>query len=568
MASSKLYSTIGIIFDVFSIVVSLSDFSTDIFIMTIWYSANRMTFFWIGMIILILAQISYVVLFYTVHKPKSPTSFMKALCTTFPLIPFYSILMYLVTDQKSAFRQCDCWCTFNSYTLEHGVEDTELSLNQVLANKFVKNLGFVLEAICEAFPMSILQLIYIVYYNEPSTVAITSILISMTSVCSKCFLLTATTLEDSRWSLKRFLWLCFVVDFIGSFFIVSYAFYTPSNSDIEKPFLLLRSIMQWQSIICVIPMSFIMAIIMSAEDGCFAICSFPLMLFASLLSLSIFNSVCFGLLLIYCGSYSRMPWQAGASQSYQRLFKWILDEPRAITRDDDFDQILVSKRQDRIIRVCTLNKVLMDSSSGRRDRSFYEYLNAESVSNFCNVTWTKMRTKHRGYIFTSRIDKRNAQILKAIWFDYYAKRYFKPNINDCTKTCLFFVNFIFGPMYGISRLFNISLVVVMPLYLWSAEGMYIFWKMDLFQILLWIGYCIVMLILMISAVPVFQDEFYLWHIAPDETKYPVILEKYVFEYYWKIVTFPIIESMLTERLSADIAHVIFQYLKDSYSQIE
>lgn len=56
---------------------------------------------------------------------------MKALCTTFPLIPFYSILMYLVTDQKSAFRKCDCWCTFNSYTLEHGVEDTELSLNQV-----------------------------------------------------------------------------------------------------------------------------------------------------------------------------------------------------------------------------------------------------------------------------------------------------------------------------------------------------------------------------------------------------------------------------------------------------
>merc|ERR1712079_862078 len=108
----------------------------------------------------------------------------------------------------------------------------------------------------------------------------------------------------------------------------------------------------------------------------------------------------------------------------------------------------------------------------------------------------------------------------------YAKRYLSPSNNECTNAFLLVVTFVFAPLYVISRMFNITLVVMVPLFLWGTEGMDIFWKMDLFQILLWIGYLVAMLIWMMTAMFVFREEFYLWHIAPDETKYPVILEEF------------------------------------------
>ena len=55
---------------------------------------------------------------------------------------------------------------------------SELSPQQQwLENKVFKHLLFLIEAIFEAFPQSILQLTAIVYYNEPNWISILSILI-------------------------------------------------------------------------------------------------------------------------------------------------------------------------------------------------------------------------------------------------------------------------------------------------------------------------------------------------------------------------------------------------------
>ena len=56
-------------------------------------------------------------------------------------------------------------------------------------------MGFLIAAMIEAFPQPILQLTAIVNYNEPNWIYILSILISMSSVCSKLFLVTATAVE-------------------------------------------------------------------------------------------------------------------------------------------------------------------------------------------------------------------------------------------------------------------------------------------------------------------------------------------------------------------------------------
>ena len=148
---------LGYAFDIMSIVISLLDLATDIFVMSIWYSLGRMAFFWIGFSLLILAQLSYVVLFYFNHEPRSFMHLCGALCCTLPCIPFYSILFYLVGDKESCFRDFDYFCTFN--TASTYSEDP--ALQQYLDQKLFRNLGFLLESICEAFPMSILQLRYV-----------------------------------------------------------------------------------------------------------------------------------------------------------------------------------------------------------------------------------------------------------------------------------------------------------------------------------------------------------------------------------------------------------------------
>ena len=80
--------------------------------------------------------------------------------------------------------------------------------------KVFKHLGFLTEAMIEAFPQSILQLAAIVYYNEPNVISIISILISMCSVCGKLFLLG---MEAGPWLHRLYLWLTFVLDFLGIF---------------------------------------------------------------------------------------------------------------------------------------------------------------------------------------------------------------------------------------------------------------------------------------------------------------------------------------------------------------
>ena len=62
-----------------------------------------------------------------------------------------------------------------------------------MEDKVFKHMGFILEAMVEAFPQAILQMTAIVYFNEPNVISIISIMISMLSVASKSFVLSVST---------------------------------------------------------------------------------------------------------------------------------------------------------------------------------------------------------------------------------------------------------------------------------------------------------------------------------------------------------------------------------------
>jgi hypothetical protein len=71
-------------------------------------------------------------------------------------------------------------------------------------------------------------MIAIVHYNQPSTLSIISILISIMSIISKSFVFCALIGIDMRCIF--FHWFCAIIDFCGIFFICSWVFYNPFDS--------------------------------------------------------------------------------------------------------------------------------------------------------------------------------------------------------------------------------------------------------------------------------------------------------------------------------------------------
>ena len=101
MASVSIRSAIGCAFDIVSIVISLLDLGTDIYILIQWNVEENMEFFWIGLSVLILAQMSYVIMFYISHEPYDSCALVITLLCTCWCIPIYSILFYFASDEHS-----------------------------------------------------------------------------------------------------------------------------------------------------------------------------------------------------------------------------------------------------------------------------------------------------------------------------------------------------------------------------------------------------------------------------------------------------------------------------------
>ena len=71
-------------------------------------------------------------------------------------------------------------------------------------------------------------MIAIIYYQEPSTIGIISILLSLLSVATKALMFSQAVV----FSVFIFNWLSLVIDFFGIFCMLSWVFYNPDNSGI------------------------------------------------------------------------------------------------------------------------------------------------------------------------------------------------------------------------------------------------------------------------------------------------------------------------------------------------
>ena len=241
------YEIFGLTFDIIAAMISVVDLTTDIIILVTWYQQQRMTFFWISFIILLLGQISYIGIFYLYHGDSTKAglahSILSCLCTI-PFAPVLSFIFYLVGDEDSLTRKfidkyLPCF-NFVWHDVNANLSDDQSPKKKYLEKKLYKHVGFLMEAFLEAFPQSILQLTAIVYYNEPNLISIISVLISMCSICGKTLLIILT--EFRGYKMKLYIWLCLVVDFFGIFFVVSYAFYSTPDPKLVPYFITIRNL--------------------------------------------------------------------------------------------------------------------------------------------------------------------------------------------------------------------------------------------------------------------------------------------------------------------------------------
>ena len=137
------------VYDTITILISIADVTTDIIVLISFYNQGRISYFVISLIILILAQLAYSILFiirYDVFKSACQT-----LSTFFILLPFgsfVSFIIYFTNDPNSWLSTKMKKWRFdvnNSFLINHK-RSNHSKMRQWMIKKLSKHIGFIIEA--------------------------------------------------------------------------------------------------------------------------------------------------------------------------------------------------------------------------------------------------------------------------------------------------------------------------------------------------------------------------------------------------------------------------------------
>ena len=220
-------------YDIITILISIADVTTDIWVIYNFKKSKRETFFVIALIVMIVAQLAYAIAFMyrfwvTSGNIQTPNYLdwnarvkkrILLFCLIIPLTPIISFIFYFCTEYPQNF--------FLKFLKKHfNVRDdfvSDINPNQAkiivwVQEKLNKHIGFILEALVEALPQSIIQLIAIVYYQDTDIINVISICISLLSVSTKTMAFSVAI--DFRVFIYN--WLSLMCDFFGVFAIVAW----------------------------------------------------------------------------------------------------------------------------------------------------------------------------------------------------------------------------------------------------------------------------------------------------------------------------------------------------------
>jgi len=185
-----------ILHDIWTVSSSFIDIITDILVTYEFYQNGHMVFFYLSMIIFMVAQFSYAWIFAeTWGKHASP---LRIIFIFIIILPFAQLIPIFTWLESFHFDIIDKFLLKISLVPTSNdpvpTTTTQRSENDLLWNYIQKkckaHLGFLAEAFFEAIPQGILQTVAILTLNTTSTLNIFSIFLSITVVASKGYLVS------------------------------------------------------------------------------------------------------------------------------------------------------------------------------------------------------------------------------------------------------------------------------------------------------------------------------------------------------------------------------------------
>eukprot|EP01083_Nonionella_stella_P066300 174453_1 len=605
---------VGRLYDILAQVISILDVTTDIMVCYQFYVQDRMIFFGISLAILILALMSYSVLFVytfsTEYRFCRELALFMVLLPVSPLIPF----VFYYSDQPDSrlptFLKENCCFTLSFHGVSHSKNASKFK--QFFESKIQRHAGFIIESLVEAFPQAILQMTAIVIYNEANITSIVSIFISLLSVATKSFVFSLGI--SSNFKQLFFNWLCACCDFFGIFFIVSWVFWKPHDEDLQDAFATIQQVWFYKLYIFTFPAILIPLSIAYCdyicvlfgeywdEKWCTRICywffgtiAFTFLalcaIIASLLVIEITNWTWIALTFLCLGT-SRFPtWHKQSLEFWFTILKWINSAQTHHIGTRYSGCTSYTAKQDKMMRISAVNWTFHTDatlmSEPKRDPVFVQYLERHQTEDqYMNVTMSGLRknaTKSRW-----KWDTNNAfwvwygEVWREIYGDHQNRRdnwrrnrTFTNWHDSCFHTTLALaigsVTFMFGPIYFIGRVVHLSFAAFIVLFLYFGYGVNI-WnteRIDVFQIVMISIYIILCIVLSVLCYYNAKEQYTMCHLLPSQKRfgerfnneaYVESTIKKITNHYYGMTFIPIRRAMIIDTFGPDLGQIIASYL--------
>eukprot|EP01083_Nonionella_stella_P123290 371455_1 len=581
-------------FDTCTSLVSVLDVISDLMVMMYFYERDRMGFFNVSLSIIIATHLTYCLALILTSDQHSTRCNICIFVASLPFAPVLPFLFYFTSDSNTCMHSfiVSILGKFNVVlsTADHtnNNEETMDAFRTWSENKWHKHLGFLIEAVIEAFPQSILQLIYMVHYDEVTPILIFSIVVSITSVAIKSFIFSVT--RSINWKTAVFNWMCFMSDFLSILCTFSFLFYIPSSID-PAPFEIIRKIWFYKGICTTLPFALIASIVLNIEWS-YRLHSLSIVL---LLIRFIINQLAWAICLCFtiiimetmcCLLLAIIITQTGfaerinSSRATQHLFMDILKfikSNRSVQmdhsdEDNDHEQILITEAQDQVIRICCVNDVLCKSADGHA--SLKQYLIQHSTKD-----------GNRRFPF-SDVELDHIIMMSAGPNDiaqYSVKRVIKMMIEELDALI-----YAMSPDDSVCDCSSLLIYVLLPLYCVGRVCTLLYPFFIVSYVLIWTGtipglhaalfalYASLVILFVISFVNVLPEQKLASYILPARNQlnlWPECdLKRYlethattgpIDRYYAQIVTYPVTEHLLCKKFGNDIAFIIMMYFRTS-----
>lgn len=593
-------------YDGITMLITLMDLITDIIVIILfYYSINGIIFFWAGLSFLILTNICYVVL--AVLTFCSSLSRIKQIIWFILLLPISFILPFLI--YCASFP--NSWITINiinRFGLEridwdhyHRNNNDYTLWKKFISEKLITNTVFIIQALCESFFLSIIQIIAMVSFQEfRNNIILISICFSLLSIIWKSILVSSGVSIMS----SIYKWLCFITDFYSILFVmIPWAFLsiTDDNND-NNDFLNLLNISSkisffgyiyiYKLLFLVSPLVFFIVLLLIFEVGIDSIQDFlcwqsrPFLLliicYVPFVIIVIFLLICLSLIVsIVIFEFLMFSWTAYFVEKFFNLrYKW-LDKP--IFWDvivNKFLLINVSNKKDLVLRLCIVNYILSQTTESEWiTRMYVDFNSFMSINEFrvfhdpkYQMSLKKLRNQFRNSNYRSSPTMFGS--ISRSYCDHIRNLPYFTFQESIINIIWFFILFIGIPFYIFSRIITLIYPFFCLFYVIFNNNYNVsFISFQYFLSITTIIYLLLIIVLIFIGYKLYELMHILWHIMPGHERLVKSLIVDNLDYIAQLnamynfhIDRPKIYKILANTLTNDISYIITLYLPKTYYQ--